>query len=74
MGLEVYEELLDAHFKALFKGLADPVEQCREMAIRLSMGFFSLVPDLTPYLAYFFPVSSTSRRFAHGGALESRSA
>jgi hypothetical protein len=52
-----YPPLLDAGFKTLFKRFTDPSEACRASALRLTTAFFAVVMDLTPYLAYFVPVS-----------------
>lgn len=57
-----FPELFESSFKALFKALADPSEKCREESIRLVTSFFQAVPDLTPYMAYFFPVGGWSGR------------
>lgn len=56
MPLDKYEEVLDSCLKPLFKRFTDPVEQCRELAIRITTYFFLALPGLVPYLAYFYPV------------------
>ncbi|CBN78894.1 conserved unknown protein [Ectocarpus siliculosus] len=53
---EVLALLMEDLAKVVFKGLADPAEACREASIKAVALFMEHVPDLTPHLAYLFPV------------------
>ncbi|CAB1102695.1 unnamed protein product [Ectocarpus sp. CCAP 1310/34] len=53
---EVLTLLMENLAKVVFKGLADPAEACREASIKAVALFMEHVPDLTPHLAYLFPV------------------
>eukprot|EP00903_Cladosiphon_okamuranus_P014433 g13393.t1 len=53
---EVMAILMEALAKVMFKGLADPTEACREAAIHAVTLFVEHVSDLTPHLAYLFPI------------------
>ncbi|CAM9154418.1 unnamed protein product, partial [Pylaiella littoralis] len=53
---EVMSLLMEDLAKVVFKGLADPAEACREACIQAVTLFVEHVPDLTPYLAYLYPV------------------
>jgi hypothetical protein len=41
--------------KCIFKRFADPVEKCRELALRISRGLIERVSDITPTLPYLLP-------------------
>eukprot|EP00752_Nemacystus_decipiens_P006103 g5507.t2 len=53
---EVMAILMQALAKVMFKGLADPTEACREASIEAATLFVEHVSDLTPHLAYLFPI------------------
>ncbi|CAM9297184.1 unnamed protein product [Ectocarpus sp. 12 AP-2014] len=53
---EVLSLLMEELAKVVFKGLTDPAEACREASIKAVALFMEHVPDLTPHLAYLFPV------------------
>lgn len=52
---EHYNEVFRDVCKKVFKRFADPVEKCREMAQRITLGFFEHCSDIVPTLGYYFP-------------------
>ena len=51
-----YNEVFQSISKPIFKRFADPVERCRERALRITNFLFSHGADFVPILGYFFPV------------------
>jgi hypothetical protein len=51
-----YSEVFRDICKHIFKRYADPIEKCRELALRLTRDFFERSSDVVPVLGYFFPV------------------
>eukprot|EP01038_Epipyxis_sp_PR26KG_P013352 gene13352-17908_t len=52
---EDYCELFHDIFKPIFKLYCDPVEKCREMACKITSGFYQKCSNVIPVLAYYFP-------------------
>ena len=50
-----YAEVFHEICKPIFRLYADPVEKCREIALRVTNSFFDAVSDLVPVLGYFMP-------------------
>lgn len=55
-GLDLnYSTLFRELCKPLFRRIADPVEKCRELALRLVVRLIGVTSDLAPLLGYLFP-------------------
>jgi len=50
-----YNEVFREICRSVFKKFADPAEKCRELTLRISLGFFERGSDFVPVLGYFFP-------------------
>lgn len=50
-----YSEIFHDICKSIFKKIADPVEKCREMSLKITRGFFQRATDLVSVLGYFIP-------------------
>ena len=50
-----YSEIFDDICKIIFKLFADPVEKCREIALKITISFFEKGSNFVPVLGYFVP-------------------
>jgi hypothetical protein len=52
---ESFNEVFRDICKKVFKRYADPAEKCRELAQKITLGFFEKCTDIVPTLGYYFP-------------------
>ena len=50
-----YAEIFHDVCKPLFKRISDPVEKCRDLALRIIQSFFRICQDVVGVLGYFMP-------------------
>ena len=50
-----YNEVFREVCRSVFKKFADPAEKCRELTLRITLGFFERGSDFVPVLGYLFP-------------------
>ena len=60
-----YNQVFREIFKSVFKKIADSIEKCREMALRVVREFFIRGSDFVPVLGLTSHVYSFTQAFAH---------